>query len=286
MYFTPENYRASVARLARSLSPEGYLFLGSAETLRGVSQDFHLCHTHGAFYYRLKSERELRQAPARERYEPRAQLPGTPVKDASAWVAEIGRAAARIMALSNERSALPVPSQTRAELAPPGTNLRAALDLLHKEQFADALEQVRALPPAAAQDPEAMLLESVLLASASKFSEAQGVCQRLLERDELNAGAHYVLALCSAGSDQLDRAAHHDRVAMYLDPGFAMPKLHLGLLLRRGGDRMAARAELAQARSLLEREDAARLLLFGGGFNRSALLALCDAELLITAGSA
>jgi hypothetical protein len=37
---------------------------------------------------------------------------------------------------------------------------------------------------------------------------------------------------------------------------------------------------------LLEREDSARLLMFGGGFNRSALLALCSAELELTGGSA
>jgi chemotaxis protein methyltransferase CheR len=64
-----------------------------------------------------------------------------------------------------------------------------------------------------------------------------------------------------------------------------MPRLHLGLMLRREGQTATAREELAQARSLLEREDAARLLMFGGGFKRNALLALCDAELELTAGA-
>jgi chemotaxis protein methyltransferase CheR len=142
------------------------------------------------------------------------------------------------------------------------------------------------LPADAAHDPEAMLLEAVLLASGDRFREAEEVCERLLNVDELNAGAHYVLALCGAGGGRIDRATYHDRVAMYLDPAFAMPRLHLGLLLRRGGDRMAARVELSQARSLLEREDGARLMMFGGGFNRHALLALCNAELEQTGGSA
>ena len=105
------------------------------------------------------------------------------------------------------------------------------------------------------------------------------MCQRLLALDELNAGAHYVLALCSAGGGRVDRAVHHDRVATYLDPGFAMPRLHLGLMLRREGERAAARGSSPRRRSLLEREDGARVLMFGGGFNRNALLALCDAEL-------
>jgi chemotaxis protein methyltransferase CheR len=58
-----------------------------------------------------------------------------------------------------------------------------------------------------------------------------------------------------------------------------MPRLHLGLLARRNHDPELARRELAQALVLLQREDASRLLLFGGGFNRDTLLALCRAEL-------
>jgi chemotaxis protein methyltransferase CheR len=68
-------------------------------------------------------------------------------------------------------------------------------------------------------------------------------------------------------------------VATYLDPGFAMPRLHLGLLARRDGDRAAGQRELAHALVLLKREDASRVLLFGGGFTRDALLALCGSAL-------
>ena len=50
MYFTPQSAQALVARLTRSLAPRGHLFLGSAETLRGLSNDFHVRNTHGAFY--------------------------------------------------------------------------------------------------------------------------------------------------------------------------------------------------------------------------------------------
>jgi len=302
MYFTPENFRAAVQRLSRALVPEGHFFMGSAETLRGMSHEFHLCHTHEAFYYRRKSSRELSQsvpppAPDRSWREP------PPDVEQSAWVEEIGRAAARIAALTEEparqkgNSAQPKgqagTSRARPESAESALRAHArasldlgpALDLLHKEQFSAALDQVRALPSDAASDPEAMLLEAVLLASSGRFDEADRVCQCLLAVDELNAGAHYVLALCSAGGGRLDRAVHHDRVATYLDPGFAMPRLHLGLMLRREGERAQARQELGQARSLLEREDGARLLMFGGGFNRNALLALCDAELELTSGT-
>jgi chemotaxis protein methyltransferase CheR len=55
-------------------------------------------------------------------------------------------------------------------------------------------------------------------------------------------------------------------------------------MARRAGDREAARRELGQALRLLKREDVSRLLLFGGGFGREALMALCRAELLTAGG--
>src|SRR5260221_2252671 len=46
MYMVPDAVRAVVGRLTRALTPAGFLFLSSAETLRGLSRDFHLQHTH------------------------------------------------------------------------------------------------------------------------------------------------------------------------------------------------------------------------------------------------
>ena len=46
MYFAPEQMRAAVARMTQSLAPGGFLFLGHAETLRGLSDEFHLRHTY------------------------------------------------------------------------------------------------------------------------------------------------------------------------------------------------------------------------------------------------
>jgi len=102
---------------------------------------------------------------------------------------------------------------------------------------------------------------------------------QLLECDELNSGAHYLLALCRESAGDSQGALEHDRAAVYLDPSFAMPRLHLGLMARRAGDAQTAHRELGQALVLLKREDTSRLLLFGSGFGRDALIALCLAEL-------
>jgi chemotaxis protein methyltransferase CheR len=53
----------------------------------------------------------------------------------------------------------------------------------------------------------------------------------------------------------------------------------MGLLARREGNHDQARRELSTAARLLEAEDPARILLFGGGFSRHALLDVCRADI-------
>ncbi len=158
-------------------------------------------------------------------------------------------------------------------------NLAPALTLLRAERFAEALESLRALSPDHEQDPEALLLRAVLHANRGQFEQAENDCACLLDFDECNAGAHYLLGLCCEERGQRERAAHHYGVAVYLDPGFALPRLYLGLSARKRGEWVKAQQELERALLLLDREDPARLLLFGGGFTRDTLTTLCRREL-------
>jgi len=281
MYLTQEKAAAVLARITHALAPGGYLFLGHAETLRGLSQDFHLHHTHGTFYYQRRDEAgaAARDAGGAGHHADLAvtQLAG-PGENGSAWVDVIRDASERVHVLTREAS-------SAAAVAPrPARGINAALELLRDERFAQALELVQGLPPEAARGSEMLLLTAVLLTHGGRLTDAEAACRHLLESDEMNAGAHYVLALCRESANDGRGAADHYQTAIYLDPAFAMPRLHLGLLARRAGDYETARRELAQALVLLRREDASRLLLFGGGFSRETLLALGRAELQACGG--
>jgi chemotaxis protein methyltransferase CheR len=290
MYFTPEQMQKVVSRVARALCVGGYLFLGHAETLRGISNDFHLCHTHGTFYYQRKelaAERPLPLASSRSDVPSFDLDVAVAPPEADAWFEAIRLASARVAALTDARE----PNASGAIDAPPALrsprwDLGLIFELLRKERFAEALAIIDALPPESGSDRDVLLLRAVLLAHSGQLEKAEETCRRLLEVDELNAGAHYLLALCREGAGDHAGASHHDQVAAYLDPGFAMPHLHLGLLARRAGDRESARTELGQALLLLQREDSSRVLLFGGGFGRDALLALCRTELVRCGGNA
>lgn len=265
MYFPAEVQRRVVERIARSLAPGGFLFLGHAETLRGLSHDFHLRHTHGAFHYQRRDGGPRPPVPPLPR----------PLPVDLSWVEAIHHASDRIQRLARPavRTA-PVPGP-RAPMA----ELGRAIALLGEERHQEARQLLDSLPPEAARDPDALLIRAVLLTHGGGLAEAERACREILEVDELSAGAHYVMALCREGAGDRAGAAEHDEVAVYLDPAFAMPRLHLGLLARRAGDRETARRQLGEAALLLEREDTSRILLFGGGFGRESLLALCQAEI-------
>lgn len=274
MYFTPAQAQAAVARIAHAMAPGGYLFLGHAETLRGLSNDFNLCHTHGTFYYQRKDQ--LEHAPPLAVAAPVARA--QPVAPDPMWAEQIGRASRRIDVLASSTR----PAAPAVHSAP---DLQLALASLHEERFSQALEHIGNLAPHHADDPDVLLLKAVTLVQAGAVAKAREACAQLLARDALHAGAHYVLALCEETAGELEGALDHYQGASYLAPGFAMARLQAGRLLRRLGQPEAARRELELAGQLLEGEDAARLLLFGGGFPRAALLALCRAELAALGGA-
>jgi chemotaxis protein methyltransferase CheR len=287
MYLTPEIARAVVARIGQALTPGGHLFLGHAETLRGLSQGFHLCQSHGTFYYRRKGALETTACRAVVDAHP-SPFPSAASSDgswAASWVETVQRSATRIEELSERSGASAMASLDPARGTPAPAAMSRAVELLRDERFADALHLLGDPPRGASRDPDVLLLRAVLLTLSGRLDEAESVCYDLRRLDDLSAGAHYLLALCREGAGDATGAEEHDRAAAYLDPDFAMPRLHLGLLARRSGDMRSARREMEQALDLLAREDPSRILLFGGGFTREALVHLCRAELLAIGGA-
>jgi chemotaxis protein methyltransferase CheR len=300
MYFPIDVARGVISRIAQSLAPGGFLFLGHAETLRAVSQEFHLRHTHETFYYQRREGHEMDQAngynEARAKHGTFRTAISPVMAPGDTWFDVVRQSSERIANLTQGKShlvmgasvsfAASAPVGDRSSSASPkpapatrSWNRALAIDLLQKERFAEAIELLRALPPESKVDPDSQLLLAVLLTNGGALAEAEKVCQNVLQLDELNAGAHYLMALCREHAGDRDAAKEHDKAATYLDSAFSMPHLHLGLVAKRSADVETARHELEQALPLLDREDASRILLFGGGFTREALVEFCRGEL-------
>lgn len=286
MYFSRETARGVVGRIRQALRPRGFLFLGHAETLRGITPEFHLCHTNDTFYYQ---QPDACDAAAKATW---AAAPDEHAEDlmpevelSANWVDVIHHAATRIAKLAAPPvTHKPLGTQPVLTAPPRAWDLSLVLEAVRQERFADALELIGSLPADSNEDPDALLLRAVLLTNHGRLKESEEVCRRLLDLDELNAGARYLMALCREHDGDANGAIEHGQTAIYLDPGFAMPHLHLGILAKRSGDYATAQHELGQALVLLASEDAARILLFGGGFSRDALLQLCRTQLLAAGG--
>jgi len=244
MYLTEQVRDGLVRRMTDALSAGGCLFLGHTDSLGSRPEGLELQQGPHTFYYRRQ----------RQAVDPAPLIPAVPTLPAPVAVRPAPR---RVVDAS--------------------ATYERAMRLLHDERYAEALTIVESgLSDRPA--PRDLLLHGVLLAQAGRLADAEIVCRRLLDLDGLLADAHHQLAVCLEGGAAVDVAIGHYRLAAHLDPEFAMPRLRLGLLARRRGEHDLAGTELDRAQALLKHEREDRIAMFGGGFGRLALTALCRAE--------
>ena len=274
IYFSPDVTQRLVQKFATALEPDGFLFLGHTETLRGVSHDFHLHQLGGAFYYQRRSG----APPPRPRPPERRPEPPLPQPD-SGWADQIHASVGRVSSIWARRpDGRPTP--------PPAASASDLLELVRRERFGEAAAALEGLDAGARGQPQIQLLEAVVRANRGDLAGAERACRAVLEEDELDSGAHFVLGLCREATEDLPAARDEYRTAAYLDPEFGIALLRLGVVSRRLGEADEARRAVENARVLIRREDDARVLLFGGGFSREALLGLCGSELGTLGGAA
>lgn len=278
IYFSERSLRLAIARFATVLADGGFLFLGHSETLRGASTDFEPQHSHDTFYYRKKpTPVERRTAPVSslvsQSEEPPAQGP---------WFERIQQSAQRVAELTGTRPPPAAESPAAPRHGAGGSEwepLAKVLEWIAAEQFEPALAELAKLPRALAHSPTATLIAATILCGQGRRAESRQAGQRLLDGGHYGAEAHFLLGLSYEQLGDAARAQKSYEEAIRAAPRFAMAHLRAGILLRRAGQRAPARRALRLALELLVQEQKERIILFGGGFQREALVSLCRAEL-------
>lgn len=269
IYFSPETARRAIGNLEAAMSQRSYLFLGPAETLRGLSESFEVLHTDGAFYYQRCADTAHDCSATTLAAQAKSALLGmTPAESTpleSEWYDDIQRSADRIQHLLQSRRITPI-AQTVADAGRTPTPGRKAIEFTPV-------------------DPEDLTLSVVLHLNQGDLLAAERQCETLLERSSMDAVAHYLMAQCREQRGDVAGAIARDEIAIYLDPTFAMPQLHKGMLSCRSGRLDIGRASLRQSLDLLRTEDSTRILLLGGGFHRQSLIAMCERELARCGGA-
>lgn len=247
IYFTPSSARAVVDRIESLLVPGGYFFLSETENLRGITDAFELVSTAGSFYYRTREE-------------PLPAPPPPPVPVA----------------------AKPAPPPVAPPAPAPVANivLEDVLPLFARERFADVIDALASAVVPGRED-DLLVYRAVAHLGMGAVAEAEALARRVVVEGDHPADAHMVMALAAEHQRDPVKAREHGHAALYLDPSFALARLNVGRIERREGRIADARRELRQALELLAHEKEPRIALFGGGFSRDGLVALCRSELAL-----
>lgn len=272
IYFAPQAVIQTIGLLTRLLHPGGFLFLGHSESLRDVSDRFELINHGEAFYYRRLPHHKSKPPPP-----PDNEILNNNV----AWLSDIEESARRIDAVTSPQIAAPLP-QAPPPRARKSGSFQSAFELIRAERFADAIDLLQSSRKSGpSDDPHLELLLAVACSNQGQFSAAEQICTRLLRnlRGAPAAEALYILGLCYENTGDPSMAMHHYQLASEEDPSFAMPHLHMGLLYKKTAKAGQARAAFERAAELVLGEKAERIVLFGGGFQKKALLSLCKNEI-------
>src|SRR5262249_11799569 len=143
-----------------------------------------------------------------------------------AWIDSIGSAARRVAALE---SCPPLPPANDRGTTDESTRagILAAMQMLERERFDDALDALDRLPPGSDDDIDVLLVRAVVASNRDATAEAERLCAQLLALGGHSAGAHHLMALCLEQRGDIAGAFRHERIAAYLEPTFAMPRMHL-----------------------------------------------------------
>jgi chemotaxis protein methyltransferase CheR len=249
IYFDRETTRQLMQRLYGRLRDGGYLFLGHAETLWQISDEFSLVSLGDAFVYRRLDESAVE--PVTETIERRRILP--------------------------ER-------RTKAEPIAQGERRKGDPDRRHKKGDPVEVPKLPRLVTPALPIPRVIMpqfetrdpLDTVRVALAEgRYREAADLAAEVAGATPLRADAHYLwgVALTNLGQDA--DALVVLRKTVYLDPDHGFAHFMLGGALDRLGEGVAAARSYRAAASTLADSQVDRTTDELGGRDAAELAALC-----------
>lgn len=261
IYFRLGTTRCIVEKFSRCLRPEGYLFLGHAETLINISDRFQRQHQAGGFYYQLRTGAPADKPPA---------LPclPTPVD------------AVRPPPISPQTSPpVPPPVLPLPAAEPPAPDLQdlfiRAEQEFNRENFRTASHSYDTILRHIPRHVGAMVGKGFILANEGLYEQALEACTQALAVDDLHPEVYFLRGLICELQSDLQGAVSEYRKALLLDMEFIMPHYNLSKIFWRMGRPRDARRELNNTVRLLEKAADEAIIPHSGGLSRAVFLEVC-----------
>ena len=237
IYFDVATIRKLLRGLHSVLADGGWLFVGHSEPHIEMANFFRPYPVADAMLYRKQVE----------------SLP----------LAQGANACSGVISRSRQVSAEPV-HRVRARHRGPASEIPAHSRSDHRNRpHPHVRDQGGDIRSVAASTPSDRIPEVRALANVGDWINARKLCCTLIETNQLDADAHYLLAVICEHMDDLSEAETALRQAIYIDGGFALAHYHLAC-------RAAANGEFGKATRFLR--------------NVLAILDRCDDEEAVRAG--
>lgn len=271
IYFQAETIRQIIGRFSNCLRPQGYLFLGHAETLQGISDRFQRLHQHGAFFYQRKLQEKGHTALPLPKV-PMPPLPAAvPAKGPEVPSAKAVSPVPEVEKASSSPAPLPRPDRDRV--------FAAAMAAFDRENFTAAEKLTDQLLADYPEDAPALVGKGLILANQGRYDEARQWCARAIRYDDLYPAAYLLRGLILDMEGQLERALVEYQKVLWLDREFVMAYYFSAKINSRLGQVDQQLRALRNAIRLLEKQTGGGVIPFSGGVSRPVMLEICRKEL-------
>ena len=241
IYFRADVTRKLIKGLHDTLSSDGYLLLGHAETLWQMSEGFALVEHDRAFCYRRTSGV--------------AEKPATPESVVSGF----------------SRT-----QQVRLKADTTGDQYEFSLAAFRAGDWDAAEAAITALVSASPTFVPGLLLLGGLYVHRGRFEDAMGQAETVLKLSDLEPRAHLLLGMIAARRQRHDEALQSLRRALYLDDSLALGHFWLGNLYRERGDVVRACHEYENVVRDWERHTFQMTEEFAADLTAEQLVAFCS----------
>jgi chemotaxis protein methyltransferase CheR len=282
IYFQPETIRQIVARFNDCLQPGGYLFLGHAETLQGISDRFHRLHEHGAFFYQKKTREEQRSGlPASILAQGAPPVPAViPEPPSPPTAVSAMPPPPPAVAIPRVTEPPPLPTEVSSPVSVDDDQLfTAAMAAFDREEFPVAEQLFDRLLETRPDHAQALVGKGLIRANQGLYQEARQWCARAIRHDDLCPEAYLLRGLILDMEEQLERALVEYQKVLWLDRDFVMAHYFSAKAHGRLGQPEQQARALRNAIRLLERQGDTGIIPYSSGLTQPVMLEVCLKEL-------
>ena len=284
IYFDRRSVHHVVNNLCSVLSDDGYLFMGHAESLDGISDDLSLTEVGETFIYTKKSRsgdvsfsasssQPLPRLEEREGREPSDDI--SPLqRDRGAPSGAVSTRRRRFVELDVKEDVAAPEKQV-----PPVKDLESmyqeSLELFRQEQYDAALSAVEMYTEHKPDDARGHLLSAKIYADWGIYKRAASGFETAVSLDPLLIEAHYLLGIVYQELGQVSKAIEEFRKSIYIDKDRALPYFSLARAYQSIDMSDNALREYSNALRIMKRMEEDEVLQFSGGMTARLLAQVC-----------